>query len=452
MKKTLLPVLFVAAIGAISLAYTQKQVATKPNVIIIYTDDQGYADMNIYGSTDLVTSNMDGLAKSGVRFTQFYSTSPICSPSRAALLTGRYPQRAGLPLMGPSKEGIAGMAGAQFTMGELFKEAGYKTAHIGKWHVGYSKDTEPNAQGFDYSYGFMGGCVDNYSHFFYWEGANRHDLWRNGQEIYEPGKFFPDRMVEEAGNFMNNNKDKPFFMYWAINNPHYPLQGSKKWLDYYKNLPSPRNQYAAAISTMDDNIGGLLKKLDALGLRENTIIVFQSDQGFSREERTFGGGGSAGVYRGSKFSLFEGGVRVPAIISWAKHIPVNQVRSQVGANIDWLPTLAEYCNIKLPNRKFDGQSLVPVIKSGAAPTSHPLLNWQSGGGANNPQWSVLDGDWKLLHSPLEGKKEELNAQGYYLVNLKNDPGEQHNLADAHPDIVKRLEGAHKTWFEEVFNQ
>ncbi len=452
MKKTLSLVMLVTALGAISLAYTQKQATKKPNVIVIYTDDQGYADMNIYGSTDLVTPHMDGLAKSGVRFTQFYSTSPICSPSRAALLTGRYPQRAGLPLMGPSKEGVAGMSGSQFTMGELFKDAGYRTAHIGKWHVGYSKDTEPNAQGFDYSYGFMGGCIDNFSHFFYWEGPNRHDLWRNGQEIYEPGKYFPDRMVEEAGKFMSANKDKPFFMYWAINNPHYPLQGSKKWIDYYKNLPSPRNKYAATISTMDDNIGGLLKKLDALGLRENTIIVFQSDQGFSREDRTFGGGGSAGVYRGSKFSLFEGGVRVPAIISWAKHIPANQVRSQVAANIDWFPTLAEYCNIKLPNRKLDGQSLVPVIQSATAPTPHPMLNWQSGGGANNPQWSVLNGDWKLLHNPLEAKKEDLNTQGYILVNLKDDPSEQHNLADTNPDIVKRLEAAHKTWFEEVFNQ
>jgi arylsulfatase A len=452
MTKKLLPVIFMAAVGVCSLSYTIKQATRRPNVIVIYTDDQGYADMGAYGAQDLATPNMDALAKSGVRFTQFYSTSPICSPSRAALLTGRYPQRAGLPLMGPSKEGVAGMSGSQFTMGELFKEAGYKTAHIGKWHVGYSKETEPNAQGFDYSYGFMGGCIDNYSHFFYWEGPNRHDLWRNGVEIYEPGQFFPDRMVDEAGKFMVDNKDKPFFMYWAINNPHYPLQGSKKWLDYYKNLPSPRDKYAATISTMDENIGNLLKKLDALGLRENTIIVFQSDQGFSREERTFGGGGSAGVYRGSKFSLFEGGVRVPAIISWQKHIPVNQVRTQVAANTDWFPTLAEYCNIKLPNRKLDGQSLVPVIKSATAQTLHPMLNWQSGGGPNNPQWSVLDGDWKLLHSPLEAKKEDLNGQGYILVNLKDDPSEAHNLADTHPDIVKRLEAAHQTWLGEVFNQ
>lgn len=452
MKKIAITALLLAAAGFSLTAYTKKQAPKRPNVIIIYTDDQGYADINLYGSKDLYTPNMDALAKSGVRFMNFYAAAPICSPSRASLLTGRYPQRAGLPTMASSKEGVAGMSGSQYTMGELFKDAGYKTAHIGKWHVGYTKDTEPNAQGFDYSFGFMGGCIDNYSHFFYWNGPNRHDLWRNGTEIYEPGKFFADLMVDEAGKFMAENKNAPFFMYWAINNPHYPLQGKKKWLDYYKNLPSPRDKYAASISTMDENIGALLKKVDELGLRDNTIIVFQSDQGFSREERTFGGGGSAGQYRGSKFSLFEGGVRVPAFISWPKHIQANGVRNQVATNIDWYPTLAEYCGIKLPVRKLDGVSLVPIIKSEQAKTEHPVFNWQSGGGKNNPQWSVLDGEWKLMHSPLEAKKAELNAQNYFLVNLKEDPSEQHNIADQHPDVIQRLEGIHQKWIEEVFAQ
>jgi arylsulfatase A len=453
MKKRILPVILIVSIGVLFLGYAPRPKAAKrPNVIVIYTDDQGYADMNIYGSKDLYTPNMDALARSGVRFTQFYAAAPICSPSRASLLTGRYPQRAGLPNMASSKEGVAGMPGSQYTMGELFKEAGYKTAHIGKWHVGYTKDTEPNAQGFDYSFGFMGGCIDNYSHFFYWDGPNRHDLWRNGEEIYEAGQYFPDLMVAEAGKFLTENKDCPFFLYWAINNPHYPLQGEKKWLDYYKNLPSPRDKYAASVSTMDEKIGALLKKLDELGLRDNTIIVFQSDQGFSTEERTFGGGGSAGIFRGSKFSLFEGGVRVPAIISWKNHVPVNQVRTQVATNIDWFPTLAAYCNIKLPNRKIDGESLVPVINSEEAKTPHATFYWQSSGPKDNPQWSVLNGDWKLMHSPFEAKKGELNSQNYFLVNLKDDPSEHVNLADKYPEIVQRLEAAHNQWLEDVYKQ
>ncbi|MFT3948501.1 MAG: sulfatase-like hydrolase/transferase [Agriterribacter sp.] len=426
--------------------------AKRPNVIVIYTDDQGANDLNIYGSTDLMTPNLDKLARNGVRFTHFYSASPICSPSRASLLTGRYPQRAGLPAMASSKEGDAGMPAEQFTMGELFKSAGYKTAHIGKWHVGYTPETMPNAQGFDYSFGFMGGCIDNYSHYFYWNGPNRHDLWRNGKEIWEPGNFFADLMVSETNKFLVDNKNDPFFIYFAINIPHYPLQGEKKWLDYYKDLPSPRRMYAAFISTMDEKIGLLLKKLDDLGLTDNTIIVFQSDQGFSREERTFGGGGSAGNLRGSKFSLFEGGVRVPAIISWKGHLPKNEVRNQFAANIDWFPTLADYCNISLPQRKLDGKSLKPVIASATASSPHPEFYWQSQGAKDNPQWSVTEGDWKLLHSPFESEKSELTADGFMLVNMKADSAERINEADKHPDIVQRLYAKYQLWIAEVADQ
>jgi arylsulfatase A len=446
---------FILVFIGISLiqSFTFSQTNPKhPNVIVIYTDDQGANDLNIYGSTDLMTPNLDQLARNGVRFTHFYSASPICSPSRASLLTGRYPQRAGLPAMASSKEGEAGMPAEQFTMGELFKAAGYKTAHIGKWHVGYTPETMPNAQGFDYSFGFMGGCIDNYSHYFYWNGPNRHDLWRNGKEIWEPGKYFADLMVEETNKFLTQNKNNPFFIYFAINIPHYPLQGEKKWLDYYKNLPSPRNMYAAFISTMDEKIGLVLKKLETLGLTDNTIIVFQSDQGFSREERTFGGGGSAGNLRGSKFSLFDGGVRVPAIISWKGHIPNNEVRDQFAANIDWFPTLADYCNIPLPQRKFDGKNLKEVIASSTAPSPHSEFYWQSQGTKDNPQWSVMEGEWKLLHSPYESEKSELTADGFFLSNLKADSTEHTNEADKHSDIVQRLYSKYQAWIKEVVNQ
>ncbi|MFT3747234.1 MAG: sulfatase-like hydrolase/transferase [Agriterribacter sp.] len=433
----------------ISLSQTNSK---RPNVIVIYTDDQGANDLNIYGSADLVTPNLDKLARKGVRFTHFYSASPICSPSRASLLTGRYPQRAGLPAMASSKEGEAGMPAEQFTMSELFKSAGYITAHIGKWHIGYTPETMPNAQGFDYSFGFMGGCIDNYSHYFYWNGPNRHDLWRNGKEIWEPGKFFPDLMVSETNKFLVENKNNAFFIYFAINIPHYPLQGEKKWLDYYKDLPSPRKMYAAFISTMDEKIGLVLKKLDELGLTDNTIVVFQSDQGFSREERTFGGGGSAGNLRGSKFSLFEGGVRVPAIISWKGHVPENEVRNQFAANIDWFPTLADYCNISLPQRKLDGKSLKHVIASATVLSPHPEFYWQSQGAKDNPQWAVIEGDWKLLHSPFESEKSELTADGFMLVNMKTDSTERINEANKHPDIVQRLYAKYQSWIAEVTDQ
>jgi arylsulfatase A len=421
-------------------------------VIIIYTDDQGYADINIYGSKDLVTPTMDKLARSGTRFTQFEASAPICSPSRASLLTGRYPQRAGLVGNAGNLYGTGGMPGSQYTIAEMFKAAGYTTGHIGKWHMGYSPETMPNAQGFDYSFGFMGGCIDNYSHFYYWGGPNQHDLWRNGKEVWYPGKFFPDMMNAEAGKFLEANKNKPFFLYYAINEPHYPLQGEKKWLDYYKNLPMPRRVYAAYVSTMDEKIAVLLKKVDELGLTKNTIIVFQSDQGFSKEDRAFGGGGSAGPYRGSKESLFEGGIRVPAFISWPGHIPANAVRNQFASNIDWYVTLAEYCKVPLPDRKIDGRSLVKVIASPTAPSPHPDFYWQCLGTKVNPQCAVRDGQWKLLHNPLQSKPGDVDSDKFMLIDMAADSAERKNVAAEYPEIVQRLKQKYQDWIKEVVNQ
>lgn len=430
------------------------QLKKKPNVLIIYTDDQGTLDMNIYGAHDLYTPNMDELARNGIRFTQFYAAAPICSPSRASLLTGRYPQRAGLPFMAPSEMGHAGMPTEQITIAEMFKSAGYITAQIGKWHLGYTPATMPNEQGFDYSFGFMGGCIDNYSHYFYWQGPNRHDLWRNGKEIWEDGKYFPDLMVEEAKKFLKDQQrqTRPFFLYWAINIPHYPLQGEEKWRKYYKDLPSPRNKYAAFVSTMDEKIGQVLNELKKLGLSKNTIVIFQSDQGHSKEVRAFGGGGYAGPYRGSKFSLFEGGIRVPAIISWPDNLPQNEVRSQLCTNIDWLPTLSDLCRVPLPSKKIDGKSLISVIKSAEVSSPHSIFFWQSGGDQKDPQWAVRDGKWKLLHNPIEAKTSELNKEKFFLADMESDSSELVNLSDHYPEIVDSLKTEYTRWIKEVFTQ
>lgn len=427
----------------------------KPNVILIYTDDQGSLDLNIYGAKDLHTPHIDALAKRGVRFTQFYAAAPVCSPSRASLITGKYPQRAGLATNASSeKGGMNQMPGTQITMAEMFKDGGYTTGHVGKWHIGYSESSMPNAQGFDYSYGHMGGCIDNYSHYFYWNGPNRHDLWRNGEEIWEDGKFFPDRMVEEVNGFLEKNKAQPFYLYWALNIPHYPLQGQEKWRKYYKDLPSPRREYAALVSTMDEKVGMVLEKLRALGLEENTIVIFQSDHGHSEEERTFGGGGYAGPYRGSKFSLLEGGIRVPAIISWPGTLPQNEVRDQFAVNVDWFPTVAELCDVALPESKIDGKSLVKVIRSSEAASSHESFVWQSGGNKQEPQWAVREGEWKLISNPVgNGSFEgDSNNGKLYLFNIRNDVGEQVNAAEKHPEIVQRLRAKYEAWLSEVERQ
>ncbi|SFC80881.1 Sulfatase [Parapedobacter composti] len=203
---------------------------------------------------------------------------------------------------------------------------------------------------------------------------------------------------------------------------------------------------------MDEKVGDLIQLLEERDLMENTIIVFQSDHGFSREEIALGGGGTAGIYRGSKFSLFEGGIRVPAFITWRGRISANNVEDSFVTNIDWFPTLAEMCNIKLPVRKIDGKSMVPILNGKSDKGTHKTFFWQSLGTRENPQWAVRDGQWKLLHRPYEAEEEELTEDGYFLVNLKDDPAETTNLAGSHPDIVNNLFEKYSTWIKNVDQQ
>lgn len=426
------------------LARTEVRADRKPNVIVILTDDQGSVDAGCYGSRDLVTPAVDTLAARGVRFSQFYAAAPVCSPSRAGLLTGRIPLRAGVPGNVSSKQGVSGMPAQQVTIAEMLKAAGYATAHIGKWHLGYDAETMPRNQGFDYSFGHMGGCIDNYSHFFYWNGPNRHDLWRNEDEVFHNGEFFPDLMVDEASRFIEKNRDRPFFIYFAMNAPHYPYQGDEHWLKYYAESPYPRNLYSAFVSTLDSRIARLMRQVDQFGLREETIFIFQSDHGHSTEERAHGGGGNAGPFRGAKFSLFEGGIRVPAIISWPGKLPQGAVRNQVAHSCDWLPTIAELCGVPLLEKDVDGKSLAAVIQSDASATPHNVLHWTIGN-----SWAIREGDWKLIGNPRDtsnqaplGPEDKL-----FLVDLESDIAERKNVADNHPEIVTRLREMHEQWLK-----
>ncbi|RME89872.1 MAG: sulfatase [Verrucomicrobia bacterium] len=425
----------------------EARAAARPNVLLIYTDDQGSVDLGCYGATDLVTPHADALAARGVRFTQFYSAAPVCSPSRAAVLTGRYPQRAGVPGNVSSMAGHPGMPAGQVTLAELLRRAGYFTAHVGKWHLGYTPETMPNGQGFDHSFGHMGGCIDNFSHFFYWNGPNRHDLHRNGIEVHAPGRFFPDLMVEEIEWLLDHRpRTKPFFIYCAFNMPHYPYQGDVKWLRYYQGrVPYPRDLYAAFVSTLDERVGRVLRMLDERGLREETIVIYQSDNGHSVEERAHRGGGSAGPYRGHKFSLFEGGIRLPAIISWPGHLPEGEVRDQLATACDWLPTVLDLCGLPPATHRIDGRSLRAVLASAEAPSPHERFFWQSGGGRSRPQWAVREGPWKLVvHGIGAGPDEQT-----FLANLTEDPGERHNRAADYPELVRRLTRAHEDWLRDV---
>ncbi|MBN8603160.1 MAG: sulfatase-like hydrolase/transferase [Planctomycetes bacterium] len=420
-------------------------------MIVILADDLGAEDLGCYGAKDLHTPNVDALAARGVRFSQFYSAAPVCSPSRAGLLTGRWPVRAGVPTNCASQAGTTGaLPPSEVTMAEMFRSAGYATAHIGKWHVGYTPETLPQKQGFDQSFGHMGGCIDNYSHFFYWSGPNVHDLWRNGTEVFHDGEYFPDLMAKEAIEFMHKHRERPFFMYYALNTPHYPYQGEAKWLEYFKDLPHPRRLYAAFLASQDERLGQLFSTVDQLGLREQTIIVFQSDNGHSTEERAHYGGGSSGSYRGAKFSLFEGGIRLPAIISWPGQISAGETRNQMAHACDWFPTLAQLTGVKLPDVKLDGRSLVEMLKDRNAESPHAKhpLHWQVGVG-QNAEWAVRHGAWKLIGrttDSTDGRKAIPIER--FLVNLDIDPSEKSNLANENPEVVERLQKLHADYLQE----
>ena len=431
-------------LGAELLALLAPQEAGSPNVVVILSDDQGTVDLGACGTEDVVTPNLDGLAARGVRFTQWYAAAPLCSPSRAALLTGRAPQRCGVP--GNVSPGGPGLPGAEVTLAEALKAEGYATALIGKWHLGSREGESPLDQGFDRFFGHHKGCIDNWSHFFYWNGPNRHDLWSNREEHWEDGVHFGELVVREAVDFIREHRERPFFLFLPLNTPHYPLQPTAEWRERFRDVEAPRGEYLALLATMDEQIGAILGEIDGLGLRDRTLVVFQSDHGHSTEVRTKGGGGSAGPYRGAKFSLFEGGIRVPAIASWPGVLPQGEVRNQMAWACDWFPTILTLCRGERPaGVVLDGRDLGEVLGNPEAPSPHAALHWQSGN-----QWAVRATRWKLVARARTAQRKQLDDEdALWLADLEEDPAEAHNLAEVRPVERARLEALHARWASEL---
>ena len=296
------------------------------------------------------------------------------------------------------------------------------------------------------SFGHMGGCIDNYSHFFYWEGPNRHDLWADGKEVWRSGEHIGDLMEEQCCKFIEGNKSGPFFLFWAINQPHYPLQGKSKWREHYRALEIPRDMYAASVSTLDELIGEVIGKVKSLGLENDTIIALQSDHGHSTEDRAFGGGGNAGPYRGAKFSMFEGGIRVVSMIKYPGVAPAGVARDQLVTGCDWMPTICGLTGAAMPKKRMDGKSMMPVIKAADAPTQHATFCWQLGN-----QWAAREGNWKLIGNPRDtSNKGQITAKDrLFLSDLGKDVTEMKNLADGEPEVWKRLVAQHDQWLMDV---
>ncbi len=447
------------SVSVISVAVAQAD--ERPNVVIILTDDQGTLDAGCYGSTDLHTPNIDRLAASGVRFTRAYAHM-VCCPTRAALLTGRHPQRGGINSWAQrtidEPRGV-NMAREEVTIAETLRTAGYRTGLFGKWHLGADREHGPTQQGFDQFFGIRDGFIDNYKH-YHLHRKGFHDLYEGTREIWREGEYFPELVVARALDFIDENRQRPFFLYFALNIPHYPEQALKKHVARYKKLVEPRRSYAAIVTTTDDYVGRVIDKLESRGLRNNTIIIFMSDNGHSEEQYKItvdnhksgylrghdyganGGGGNTGPWIGHKGTFLEGGIRVPAIISYPAMLPQGAVRDQTITAMDWYPTLMDLCGVTPPNIALDGRSLLSVIHFDKAPSPHGVLHFQW-----QDHWAVCEGDWKLI-GRMEGKGRRAQLK-MTLHSLADEKPERRDYAAEKPQLVARLRKLHETWAETV---
>lgn len=424
----------------------------KPNFIVIMTDDQGYGDLSCMGNTDFVTPNIDSLAKSGVRFTDWYAGSPVCSPSRACLMTGRYPGNAGVRAILAGHRKASGLTPKVPTLASALKKEGYQTNLVGKWHLGLAEECRPNRNGYDYFYGFMAGCIDYYSHIFYWGMADghtnpTHDLWENDREIYDNGEYFTDLVTRKAVERIRvcGQKEEPFFLFVGYNAPHYPMHAPRKYMDRFAHLPWDRQVMAAMISAVDDGVGDIVDELKRQGIYENTCIFYQSDNGPSRESRNWMDGredpyygGLPGGLKGHKYSLFEGGIRVPGIFSYPGKVPGNQVIHEPCGAMDIFPTLLKEAGGNPGDYELDGRDIMEVMTQGTS-SPHREIFWEM-----EEQTAVRRGDYKLV---LNGVLEEGEGiqDPVFLSDLSKDPSESRNLAEELPELTRELTEQALAW-------
>jgi arylsulfatase A-like enzyme len=423
-----------------------------PNFIVILTDDHGFGDLGCQGARDLRTPHLDRLAASGTRFTNWYANAPMCAPSRAGLLSGCWPQRVGVPVNGRF------LPEDRATIASMLKQRGYTTGAVGKWHLGDEHASNPRKLGFDSFFGFHAGCVDYYSHRYYWgepKHPNYHDLWRNEQEVFYNGEYLTTRLTLEAKRFIAENQAKPFFLYLTYNAPHYPMHAPREYMERFAGLDPERQVYAAMIAAMDDGVGEIRALLQKLKLDSNTVIFFASDNGATREARAglhdqAATAGHNSPLRGFKFSLFDGGVHVPAIWSWPGMIREGQVSGQVGAHFDVLPTFLDAAGLPAANRpKIDGIGMLDHLRTGRA-IDHPALYWKSGGqtAARLRNWKLVVKGFTADGTP-RGNEHLQGEDEVFLSDLNADPGETRNLRRANPAMVDALMTGIAGWQREL---
>lgn len=422
-------VFFFAAI----LACTAAQAAEKPNIVHIVVDDLGWKDVGFNGCTDIKTPNIDKLAAEGVTLTQFY-VQPMCTPTRAALMTGRYPFRYGLQTAVIPSVSAYGLDTTEWLMPQCLKEAGYKTAIIGKWHLGHAdKKWWPRQRGFDYQYGAMIGELDYFTH----EEHHVLDWYRNNKPVREKG-YTTQLLGKDAVRLIEkHDTSRPLYLYLAFNAPHTPYQAPQDYIDRYKDIQDPtRRIYAGMITCLDDEIGHVIAALDKKGMRNNTLILFHSDNGGTKNAMFAGVMTDMskvkipcdnGPYRDGKGSLFEGGTRVCAFANWPGHIKTQSVDGLIHA-VDIYPTLAALAGASTAKCKpLDGVNVWDTIAEGKnSPRTEIIYNIEPFRAA------LRQGDWKLIWRTTLPTSVDL-------YDLSKDPSEQNNLAAAYPENVAAMQ-------------
>jgi len=458
-KQKSMKLLFISLLillGCSSKKPLDQQDGRRPNIIYILADDLGYGDLSIYGQKKFATPNIDKLAQEGIKFTQHYSGSTVCAPSRSSLMTGLHTGHT--PIRGNKEwkpEGQWPMPADTYTMAEMLKDAGYVTGAFGKWGLGYpGSEGDPNNQGFDEFYGY--NCqriAHNYYPFHMWH--NHEKVMLEGNEGQGRGTYGPDPTHQLALKFLEDNKDKEFFMFYPSAIPHAELFAPESYIEKYRGKFLPEKEYkgvddgenfklgpygsqheshaafAAMVNYLDDQVGELVAKLKELGIDDNTIIMFTSDNGPHME----GGAdpdffNSNGILKGYKRDLYEGGIRVPMIVWWPEKIYAASTTDHVSAFWDVMPTIADITGVDAP-KGIDGISFLPTLLDGEQ-EKHDYLYWEfhERGGRQ----ALRRGDWKLVQYNVN--KDPRNP--FELYNLKDDPGEENNLADANPEIVEKL--------------
>ena len=427
------------------------QSARKPNVVIILGDDLGYCDTGLYGCKDIPTPNINAIARRGALFTNGYSAAPVCSPSRAGLITGRYQQRFGFEFnAGPLQRAIGdpemGLPVSEITLAQVMKQAGYATGMVGKWHLGMRDKFHPTERGFDEYFGFLfganiyvnparadvknaaaGGAEATPA----WPRVARNPIYR-GKTPVEEEEYLTDAFAREAVAFIERHKAEPFFLYAPFNAPHTPLQATRKYFDRFPQIKDEKRRvYAAMVSALDDAVGAITARLRETGLERDTLVIFTSDNGCA----TYTGACVNDPLRYGKLTHLEGGFRVPFAMQWPARLKAGMIYDRPITSLDLFPTVVALAGGQMPkDRVYDGVNLLPFLSGRQKGRPHDVLCWRNG-----PNAGVRKGDWKLFKG----------GDHYWLFDLSKDIGEQKNMAEKYPQVVEELKKELEKWEAQI---